>query len=401
MNILVTDGENRSALAVTRSFGRKGCNVFVAGAATGNLSAASRFCKKSYITPNPLTEGKRYAEEVSAIAVKEKIDVIFPMTEQSIYQLNKVRDQLPGNIVLACALSGPMEAVSNKFHLFQVAQSIGVPIPETIFVDGVEDFWVKEPSITVFPVVVKPAFSKIVAGDEVIATGVMYASSRAEMIRLYETVPALRHPSLVQELIIGEGTGLFTLFDVDRHLALFSHQRLLEKPPSGGVSVLSQSVALDPEMVQSAQQLLAAVGWKGVAMVEFKRDVRDGRAKLMEINGRFWGSLQLAVSAGVDFPALYLDYCLDKKPTALSSDYRVGHRLKWFFGILDHLIIRLKHGDLGREVPPGFPASTNVIWELLKGGDGRASFDVIDFEDMKPFMAEVKFYLQKSLVYRK
>lgn len=392
MNVLITDGENRSALAATRALGRKGYNVFVAGAATGNLSAASRFCIRSYATPNPLIEGTRFAEEISALAVKENLDVIIPMTEQSIYQLNRVREQLPRNLVLACALLGPMEAVSNKYRLFQVALSIGVPIPETIFVEGYEDFVAKEPGILDFPVVVKPALSKIVEGDKLISAGVMYAADRPELKRLYETQPVLRYPSLIQEMIVGEGTGLFTLFDVDRHLVLFAHRRLLEKPPSGGVSVISESVPLDPAMVKSAQHLLAAVGWKGVAMVEFKRDVRDGRAKLMEINGRFWGSLQLAVSAGVDFPALYLDYCLDRKPLDFLVNYPVGHRLKWFFGILDHLIVRLKSADRLPNQISGLPTRWQVAKELLNGGDGRTSFDVFDFGDLRPFVVEVKNY---------
>ena len=57
---------------------------------------------------------------------------------------------------------------------------------------------------------------------------------------------------MIQEKINGPGTGIFTLFDKNRHLTLFSHQRLLEKPPSGGVSVISESVPLDAELVEAA-----------------------------------------------------------------------------------------------------------------------------------------------------
>ena len=136
----------------------------------------------------------------------------------------------------------------------------------------------------------------------------MYAENKAILENLYKTKEVLKYPSMIQEKIIGPGTGLFTLYDKNRHLALFSHKRIREKPPSGGVSVVSESVPLDNEMVDAADKLLSAVGWTGVAMVEFKRDVRDGKAKLMEINGRFWGTLQLAVASGVDFPVLLIEY---------------------------------------------------------------------------------------------
>lgn len=392
MKILVTDGENRSALAVTRSLGRRGCEVFVAGMEAGNISAYSRFCKGSYLTPCPMKNGKQYTDRIIDIIAKEKIDLIFPITEQSIYQLNGIRDQLSPDVILACPTQEYMDSVSNKYRLFQSAEKVGVPIPETIYVNGSDNFLQEESQICRFPVVVKPAYSKITTGDQVISAKVMYATDRNELRKLYETEPVLRYPSLIQELIVGEGTGLFTLFDADRHLVLFSHRRLLEKPPSGGVSVVSESAPLDPEMVEAAGKLLSAVGWKGVAMVEFKRDVRDGRAKLIEINGRFWGSLQLAVSSGVDFPVFCLDYYLKKKPACLVADYEVGYKLKWFFGILDHLIIRIRNRE-DTNLSLEFPTCWQVVGELIKIRDTNTSHDVYDSKDLKPFMLEFANYV--------
>lgn len=394
MNVLVTDGENRSALAVTRSLGKRGYNVFVAGRELRNISACSKFCLKAFKTPDPLNDAGNYFKAIVEIASRENVDIIFPMTEQSIYCLNKARGQLGERIILACPTPEKMEAVSNKYSLFQLAEKLGVAIPETIYVSDADDFLGKRIRISGFPVVVKPAYSKIEDGDRIISTGVMYAASQRELNRLYETKPELQYPSMIQELIVGEGTGLFTLFDQDHHLALFSHRRLLEKPPSGGVSVLSESVYLDGEMVEAAGKLLSAVGWMGIAMVEFKRDKRDGKAKLMEINGRFWGSLQLAVSSGVDFPSLSLDYHLNKKPSSLLDEYSVGHRLKWFFGILDHLIIRIKSGGRLLELPSDFPTRWQVTKELLKTGKANTSSDVYDSEDLKPFVSEVKSYIK-------
>lgn len=396
MNILVTDGENRSALAMTRSLGRKGHAVFVSGLEIGNLSASSVFCRKSFVSPDPLGNAECYSAEIARIVLKEQIDVIFPMTEQSVYILNSARSVFGESVVLACAPAEKMEAVSNKYRLFRLAENMGIAMPKTIYVDGKHDFYVQKVAPSDFPVVVKPAFSKIVVGTKILSSGVMYAKDQNELCRLYDTKEVLQYPSLIQELIVGEGTGLFTLFDGDRHLALFSHRRLLEKPPSGGVSVLSESIALDDEMVEAAHKLLAAVEWSGIAMVEFKRDIRDGSAKLMEINGRFWGSLQLAVSSGVDFPALCLDYYLGKKPATLMSDYNVGHRLKWVLGILDHLIIRLKPGGQSLNLPPDSPTRWQVAMELMKA-DLKTSLDVYDREDLKPFGEEFKMYIRNLL----
>ena len=199
---------------------------------------------------------------------------------------------------------------------------------------------------------------------------------------------------MIQERIEGPGTGLFTLFDRDRHLALFSHRRVREKPPSGGVSVVSQSVELDEEMVEHAKKLLSAVGWQGVAMVEFKRDNRDGQAKLMEINGRFWGTLQLAITCGVDFPGLYLDMLEGRVTEGVIRHFKIGHRVKWFLGTLDHLLIRLKSRDSELNLPPGYPSKWRAVVDFLHVWERNTSFDVFDRNDLQPFLFEARNYFK-------
>ena len=95
-------------------------------------------------------------------------------------------------------------------------------------------------------------------------------------------------------------------------IAWFAHRRIREKPPSGGVSVLCESVAVDPMLKEYAERLLRAAEYRGVAMVEFRIGT-DGRPYLMEVNARFWGSLQLAIDCGVDFPWLYYQMLMGEK----------------------------------------------------------------------------------------
>jgi len=393
MNVLITDGENRSSLAVARSLGKLGCNVFVSATLGKSISSCSKFCRKAFQTPDPMSAPEDYRKRVLELVRTESIDVLFPMTEQSIYCINSHRGEFSDEVTIACAPPDQMELISNKSKLFELAESLRVPVPETIRVASADDFFNRKICIERFPVVVKPAYSKIYFTNGIVSSSVMYASDRSELGKLYETKGILHHPSLIQEIIPGEGTGLFTLFDSDRHLALFSHRRLLEKPPSGGVSVLSESVKLDENMVSYAEKLLSAVGWRGVAMVEFKRDQRDGIPKLMEINGRFWGSLQLAVSCGIDFPALCLNYYLGNNPPAAVSDFSAGYRLKWFLGMLDHLLIRIKKRDAIVNMPPGTPPLSRVVADLFSVGDETTFSDVFDQKDLRPFLHELKCYL--------
>jgi predicted ATP-grasp superfamily ATP-dependent carboligase len=392
-NVLITDGENRSALAATRSLGRKGCRVVVTSKERLGIAAHSKFCCKRYLTPDPAFEEDAYLETIMNVVDKESIDVIFPMTEISIYLLNKVRSRLSDKVILACPPTQTMEAVSNKVDLFKLAESLQIPIPRTVYINNNSSLEKKLDRIGSYPVVVKPALSKIQGEDgEFLSGGVRYAQSADELRRIYRTSPVLRYPSMIQEKIFGPGTGLFTLFDGQKHLALFSHRRLKEKPPSGGVSVISESVALDEQMVVSAYQLLSAVSFRGVAMVEFKRDVRDGKAKLMEINGRFWGTLHLAIKSGINFPDLYLQYLFGKPPEQLIRDYRLGIKLIWILGIFDHLWISLKSKKLQLNFPVAEFSVLKSFMGILKLLDKNAYFDVLEENDLKPFISELQSY---------
>ena len=339
--------------------------------------------------PSPLQAGAEYGTKIQEIVKKEGIDVIFPMTEPSICLLNSFRASLPTEVILACPTAEKMAAVSDKFNLCKLAEKLNVPIPKTLYLSSPDDLAAQLEIIDHYPVVVKPALSKIPVKQGFLSTGILYASSRAELEQLYATESALLHPSMIQEKIIGPGTGLFTLYDSDHHLALFSHRRLREKPPSGGVSVVSESIPLDEEMVAAADRLLSAVEWRGIAMIEFKRDRRDGKAKLMEINGRFWGSLQLAIACGVDFPSLLLDYLDGTKPPDPIYNYRVGHKMKWLIGTLDHLLIRLKNSDETLNLPPDFPSKWRSTLDFLKFLEKDTSFDVFDKNDIAPFWCEI------------
>jgi hypothetical protein len=129
---------------------------------------------------------------------------------------------------------------------------------------------------------------------------------------------------------------------------------------------------MDPLLLARSEALLRSLDWSGVAMVEFKQDASTGDPVLMEINGRFWGSLQLAVDAGVDFPALLLACATGSVPDPVTA-YAVGVRSRWWWGEVDHLLARLTHSPQALHLPPGAPNRRQVVkgflTDLLRGRD--------------------------------
>jgi predicted ATP-grasp superfamily ATP-dependent carboligase len=111
---------------------------------------------------------------------------------------------------------------------------------------------------------------------------------------------------LVQGYVPGQGVGAFFLVWNGKIIAEFMHRRIHEVPHTGGVSSLRESW-FHPEIRSDALKKITSLGWQGVAMMEYRWDPKTDRFYLMEMNGRFWGSIHLALYAGVDFPTLLLD----------------------------------------------------------------------------------------------
>jgi predicted ATP-grasp superfamily ATP-dependent carboligase len=217
-----------------------------------------------------------------------------------------------------------------------------------------------------------------------LSTTVRYAFDRSELMALISKRHPLEFPLLLQERVVGPGVGIFLCYDHGKPIARFSHRRLREKPPTGGVSVLSESVAAAPRAREYADALLVELGWHGVAMVEFKQDQRDGSLKLMEINGRFWGSLQLAIDAGVDFPGILLEVVCGRAP-ASPPPYRVGVRSRWLWGDLDSLLLTLQaRGNTGQT----WRARMRAIGQFLRVGDKDLHYENPRWSDLRPWLYE-------------
>ena len=315
MRVLVTDGDSRPALAAVRALGRQGHEVIVASERIPCLASVSKYAAASERVPSPVNEATGFENALMELVHRQHVQVVLPITEISTLLVTERQQQLPA----FCRVPFPSAAVvsnaANKAHVIQLAERLGVPIPRSVIVSSADEGVGRRGELS-YPAVVKPARSRVRVGSGWISTGVRYATDARDLTQILYSLPAETFPILLQERIEGPGVGLFACFDDGHATAMFAHRRLREKPPSGGVSVLSESTPLDPAAVEYSQRLLSELGWRGVAMVEFKRDDRDGQLRLMEINGRFWGSLELAIAAGVDFPSLALDVAVGTSPLA-------------------------------------------------------------------------------------
>ena len=386
MRVLITDGDTRQALAATRSLGRAGHSVVVVADRLPCLAGVSRFASAAEACPSGTMEPGCFGATISTLARAQRIDVVLPMTEISTLLLTRERGLLPPNCSLPFPSYEAVRLASNKADVLELASGVGIPFPVTRIVRSVTD----APAIgdsPAFPVVVKPACSRVLTPTGWISNSVSYAANPAELGSLLSSLPPESYPVLLQERIQGPGVGIFLLFDRGRTVAQFSHRRVREKPPSGGVSVLCESAPIDQTVTSQAEALLQRLEWHGPAMVEFKRDARDGALRLMEINGRFWGSLQLAIDAGVDFPALLLDVAKGMAPARVPS-YRSGARSRWLAGDLDALLLTLLKGRNQLKLPAGHPGKLLSLWNFLHLWGRDTRYEVERWDDLRPAALE-------------
>ena len=402
MKAFVTDGNERSALAITRSLGRRGIAVLVGDTQPGSLAAASKYCTRAVSYPPPDRQSDAFRRFLFDLVERERIDVVVPVTDRTTQAVSRDQDALRSCTGVAVPPYDAFEMATDKWALLQRAAALDVPIPHTRLVDGISGLKAVIDEIR-YPAAIKPVRSVGEKDGGARRANAYYAKSAADVRRLYREHEHLAaRPSLIQERIVGSGEGVFVLFDRGRLRAAFAHRRLREKPPSGGVSVLSESIAVDPQLLDYASRLLAPLGWHGVAMVEFKRDCRTGRGVLMEVNGRFWGSLQLAINSGVDFPylawQLALGRNLDARPTCSRGSsvprqtYEVGVKSRWFLGDLDHLLLRLFSSDRALQLPTHASRWAALV-EFLTSSGPRVQCDVICADDLRPALREARHYV--------
>jgi predicted ATP-grasp superfamily ATP-dependent carboligase len=297
---MVTDAGIGSAIAIIRSLGRKGWRVIAADCDPHSPGFHSRYAHEQLLYPPPETSPRECVTTLFQAASEKGVSLIIPVTDPIILPLSEGRARFEGVCKLALADTAALDVVTDKLKTLQLAERLGVPAPLTCPVFTLRDA-LEHGRRLGWPVVLKPQVSRLYREQkEIQSFKVSYANNPqqlAEQIRRFDSLC----PVLLQEYYQGAGYGVELLMYEGRALAAFQHKRLREVPVNGGASAFRQSVPLDPTLYSHAVRLLKELNWTGLAMVEFK--VGQDGPKLMEINGRVWGSLPLAVQCGMDFPA--------------------------------------------------------------------------------------------------
>jgi predicted ATP-grasp superfamily ATP-dependent carboligase len=313
---------------------------------------------------------------------------LYPVAEITVYTLLAHKEKL-NTVVLPFPDLKTVRRVSDKGSLVKLCCELGLRVPASDYYERGQQLAHSGVNYK-YPIVLKPTLSRILTEEGWLDTSVKYANSAEEMYELIQNLPYFSEcPFMVQEYIDGYGSGIFLLFNEGEYVAHFAHKRIREKPPSGGVSVLSESIEADSEQFTIAQSILTEVQWHGVAMVEFKVD-KSGHPYVIEVNPRFWGSLQLAIDSNVDFPFMLHELSMNRDAKNVTQ-YKIGQKLRWILGDFDSLYLFLK------DPKNSFPLKLAAILKFLAPWQPRMRYEVNRLSDLRPFWFEVRKYIKSFL----
>ena len=396
--VIVLDGNENQAVACVRSLAAAGYNVRVGADTSWSKAGLSRFSSGRFLYPGPQQDVKLFVQAVVAELHRCDGALVLPMTERTTLPLSESRDQVAaagGRLVLPTHAS--VLKAFDKAQTTALARTLGLAVPWTVTLDD----YVEARQLALkaqYPVVLKPRSSEEVGfSGRTKTTGCpLYARNPHEFMVAYRTLARRCRHIIVQEYVEGTGIGYFALLRDGEVRAEFAHRRIREVRPTGSGSALRVSVPVEARVRTQARRLLEALEWHGVAMVEFRRRL-DGTPVFLEVNGRFWNSLALAVHSGVDFPRLLADLDADGDVQGPAA-YRAGVVCRWLLGDVRHLVEVLKGPPLG--FPGRFPKRLAALLDFLRPARGT-HHDNFRLDDPLPELGDWLDFAFRKLLRRR
>jgi predicted ATP-grasp superfamily ATP-dependent carboligase len=385
IDVLLLDAQYRQAVACLRAYRRAGLRVGTVACeseASWAPATRSRWCAARASVPDFSDDEDAYVDAVLALVKEWEPRLVLPAHDGSIEVLRNRRHEVECLTALGLADEAALDVAVSKERTLALASQLGLVVPRSLSVGPDDDVHAAVREVGL-PAILKPAESWVVRNGTGTRLSTQAVNSVDEARRALDLVFAAGGQALIQEWLPGRREAVTLFYANGRFWARMAQASHRDWPVLGGVSVLCETIPLEPDITKSAERLVEAIDLEGCSMVEFRRD-RQGRPGLMEINPRMGGSVALAVSAGVDFPMLLLKWKLGQPLQAVTS-YRLGQRLRWLPGDIRHL--KSVFDSQGRpDVPARARATARFVADFARPD---TKLDVFERGDARPGLSEL------------
>lgn len=337
MNLIIPDDSRRplyrSVLAIVRSLGRHH-SVYIASPSERlqrlQRWLRSRYCADVSMVADPNTNPELFVRDINKLAALHRLEALLPFSDEVATTACWYAHELEVALPLP-PFEIFMRAI-NKQSTYKAAHALAIPTPRTIIATGLDEVLAGlDRNGIEYPLVLKPRQRGCYGGTNIyVQTEQELADSIQECEQIGDDWPLHLHSKpLVQEYVPGGIHDCCVLYQDGSLKAMLTQVRHRTMWPTGGVGVANITTDI-PEIKEMSRLLMDELGWHGPAAVEWIKDERNGSYTLIEINPRFWGTLELSMDAGIDFADLTVRM-LEGEELEEHFDYSVGVRHRWAF----------------------------------------------------------------------
>ncbi|MBD3212664.1 MAG: ATP-grasp domain-containing protein [Candidatus Lokiarchaeota archaeon] len=336
--VLVLDAEEKSALSIIQSLGRRNIEVITGSYSKYLTGMLSRYSSGHFIYSNPFINYYKFIKDLKRFLTENEIFAVFTVSDSTSVILSKYKKDLESlGVKIAVEDWSNFIKTYDKQITLKIAKDLKLQIPKTFSIntlDKIEDL----KNQFEFPLVIKPRSKSYWDKKGVLhmtkVTQKNYAISFNDLKSKYSQF-VRNNPyidnfyPLIQSFIKGKIYDTVLLAKRGEIITFFQNIRKRTYPSKGGAYTLAKSIEENQEMYIFAKKLIKEINWTGPAMVEFIRNEDDKKFYLMEINGRYWGSTPLTVKSGINIPLLHYLQLKNIEIKNPPTNYKKDLKLRW------------------------------------------------------------------------
>ncbi|MBD3182828.1 hypothetical protein GF312_11095 [Candidatus Poribacteria bacterium] len=362
-----------TGLGAVRSLGKAGINVIGLESNPGMPGFKSRYCKAK-LCPDPVHE----PQKLLAFLLKEgkkqqEKGVLFPSTDAFVLFMSRNRSELSKCFHFALSSSQVVEAIVNKKLQYEMAQRIGTPYPQTLYPETMEEVEQIKDQV-IYPAFIKPYYSHL--WREKFDNKGFKVDDAQQLCERYREIIPTGLKAMVQSIILGPNTNHFKVCaymgEDNNPLLIFTLRKIRQYRTDFGIGTLVESLKYE-ELAQLGMQFFKGIQYRGIGSIEFKKDERDDKLKMIELNPRLWQQNYQATRCGMNFPLVQYLHLTGQK-VHLQTDFTEG--IKWFNATADFQAFwdYFRKGEL-------------MPWSWVLSWIDSKAFATFATDDIRPFLS--------------
>ncbi|MDO9087619.1 MAG: hypothetical protein Q7U53_15530 [Anaerolineaceae bacterium] len=374
--------DEHMGLDIARSLGRRGIKVFGFDPDPKAVARVSNYCEL-VVCPDLRYSEKEFIQFLIEWGkTQSNKSVLYPVSDETVFLCSREREKIKPYFEFVVPDHGMLEKLSSKQGLDSAAIEFNIPAPITVIPSDVHEVEMIVTSLT-FPVILKPTVSSYWHTSEIQSlfrenalsgrVKVVVCNNGKELLQNYNRIAGFDMRMIIQEMIPGPDENLaYISFYLNRHsipLAIFAGKKIRTLPIGFGSASYVRSFQ-DSELEQVALQLLSRSKYQGFGGLEFKKDIRDGKYKLVEFNTRFGMWDGLAVRCGVDTPYISYQDILGK---AIEPQLTYKSNIIWVDWQKDVRAFWMYHKQ-----------KNHTFFQWIKSLQGEKMWAIYSFEDWRP-----------------